>query len=150
MALYEKRLQEDLTHIRGQVRTMGDMTEKVLRNAVHALLTRNQKLANETVLADHPINRQMREVDRLCHGFIARHLPSAGHLRLISSIIRLNIAIALRAKEGIPTAVSLVPALEAKIFVIHFKVLLVWIIGLERPGKRTGRRLCAFGLRLKR
>ncbi|MEJ1355082.1 MAG: PhoU domain-containing protein [Candidatus Sedimenticola sp. (ex Thyasira tokunagai)] len=93
MARYEKRLQEDLTHIRGQVRILGDMVEKVLNDAVHALLNRNVSLANETVLADHPINRQMREIDRICHGFIARHLPSAGHLRMISSIIRLNIAL---------------------------------------------------------
>jgi phosphate transport system protein len=91
MALYEKRLQDDLNHIREQIHAMGDQTEKALVNAVHALLMGDQKLANETVLADHPINRRMREIDRLCHGFIARHLPSAGHLRLISSIIRINI-----------------------------------------------------------
>jgi phosphate transport system protein len=91
MALYEKRLQEDLSHIREQIHAMGDQTEKALTNSIHALLTGNQKLANETILADHPINRRMREIDRLCHGFIARHLPSAGHLRLISSIIRINI-----------------------------------------------------------
>jgi phosphate transport system protein len=91
MPLYEKRLQEDLSHIRDQIGTMGEMTEQALANAVHALLTGNRALANNTVLADHPINRKMREIDRLCHGFIARHLPSAGHLRMISSIIRINI-----------------------------------------------------------
>ncbi len=91
MALYEKRLQDDMEYIREQIRVMGDRVEKALNNAVHALLTENYKLANDTVLADYPINRQMREIDRLCHGFIARHLPSAGHLRRISSIIRINI-----------------------------------------------------------
>ncbi len=91
MRLYEERLQADLNHIRKQVHAMGDMVEKAMNNAIHALLTGNKRLANDTVLADHPINRQMREIDRLCHGFIARHLPSAGHLRLISSIIRINI-----------------------------------------------------------
>ncbi len=91
MAKYEKRLQDDLAHIRGEVRAMGDMVESLLSKAVHALLTGNAKLANASVLADHPVNRKMREIDRVCHGFIARHLPSAGHLRLISSIIRINI-----------------------------------------------------------
>ena len=33
----------------------------------------------------------MREIDRLCHKFIAVHLPSGTHLRLLSSIIRMNI-----------------------------------------------------------
>jgi phosphate transport system protein len=91
MALYEKRLQEDLNRIKGWVRSMGEMAERSLNDAVHALLDNDHQLANRTVLADHPINRKMREIDRLCHGFIARHLPSAGHLRLISSIIRINI-----------------------------------------------------------
>jgi phosphate transport system protein len=91
MALYEERLQEDLNYIREQVHAMGDMVEQALSNAIHALLTCNKRLANDTVLADHPINRKMREIDRLCHGFIARHLPSGGHLRLISSILRINI-----------------------------------------------------------
>lgn len=91
MAIYEKRLQADLTHIREQVGQMGEMAQKTLENAIHALLTGNHQLANDTVLADHPINRKMREIDHLCHGFIARHLPSGRHLRLISSIIRINI-----------------------------------------------------------
>ena len=91
MPLYEKRLQEDLARLKEQIGAMGEMTEQALTNAVHALLTGNRALANDTVLADHPINRKMREIDQLCHRFIARHLPSAGHLRMISSIIRINI-----------------------------------------------------------
>jgi len=35
----------------------------------------------------------MRKIDKLCHAFIAVHLPSAGHLRLLSSVIRANIII---------------------------------------------------------
>jgi len=35
----------------------------------------------------------MREIDRLCHAFIAVHLPSAGHLRILSSAIRANIGL---------------------------------------------------------
>jgi len=91
MALYEKRLQQDLIHLQEQVREMGDRAETSLKNAVHAFLTGNEEIANQTVLSDHSINRKMREIDRISHGFIARHLPSGGHLRLVSSIIRLNI-----------------------------------------------------------
>ncbi len=45
------------------------------------------------ILADHPINRKMREIDAACHAFIAVHLPSGHHLRLLSSFIRINIAL---------------------------------------------------------
>jgi len=33
------------------------------------------------------------ELDRLCHAFVARHLPSAGHLRFVSSVMRLTIGL---------------------------------------------------------
>ncbi|MEN8176434.1 MAG: PhoU domain-containing protein, partial [Pseudomonadota bacterium] len=44
-------------------------------------------------LNDGDINRAVREIDRLCHTFIVRHLPSAGHLRLMSATIRAVIAL---------------------------------------------------------
>ncbi|MGD2056040.1 MAG: phosphate signaling complex protein PhoU [Gammaproteobacteria bacterium] len=91
MSHYEERLERDLARIRERVAEMAGLVENGIKNAVHALQTGNQKLAAETILADHPINRTMREIDRLCHGFIALHLPSAGHLRLLSSVIRANI-----------------------------------------------------------
>jgi len=91
MSHYEERLQRDLTRIRKRVADMAQEVETAVKNAMHALQTGNNTLAAATVLADHPINRAMREIDRLCHGFIALHLPSAGHLRLLSSIIRANI-----------------------------------------------------------
>ncbi|MGD2138426.1 MAG: phosphate signaling complex protein PhoU [Gammaproteobacteria bacterium] len=91
MTHYEERLENDLHDIRKQVAGMASQVEKAVKNAMHALQTGNRKLAAATVLADHPINRTMREIDSFCHKFIALHLPSAGHLRLLSSVIRVNI-----------------------------------------------------------
>jgi phosphate transport system protein len=88
---YEERLEKDLNRIRERIATMGELVQESLKNSVHALLTGNQKLASATILSDMPINRLMREIDALCHRFIAVHLPSAGHLRFISSVIRTNI-----------------------------------------------------------
>ena len=93
MSHYEERLEQDLGKIREQIAAMAGMVERGLNNAVHALQTGDRKLASTTILADHSINRWMREIDRLCHAFIAVHLPSAGHLRVLSSAIRANIAI---------------------------------------------------------
>ena len=91
MSHYEKRLENDLSHIREQVRLLAGRVETAVKNAVHALLTGDKELASRTILADGHINRAMREIDSLCHSFIAVHLPSAGHLRLTSSIFRANI-----------------------------------------------------------
>lgn len=93
MSHYEERLERDLLRIRDDVANMAAHVMAGLRDAIHALLNGDHKLAAGTILADHPINRAMREIDRLCHAFIALHLPSAGHLRLLSAVIRANIAL---------------------------------------------------------
>jgi phosphate transport system protein len=91
MTHYEERLENDLKSIRAQVAAMATLVEVAVSNAMHALLTGNTRLAAATILGDHPVNRMMRKIDALCHKFIALHLPSAGHLRFLSAVIRANI-----------------------------------------------------------
>jgi len=93
MSHFEERLEADLTAIRQWVWDMGDDVEKALLNAKTALLVRDEDLAYATVLGDNPINRKSRACDRLCHTFIARHLPGAGHLREMAATIRVNVAL---------------------------------------------------------
>lgn len=93
MSHYEERLANDLDRINSSVRNLAALVERALKDAMHALLDGDTQLANFTVLRDNRINRASREIDRLCHAFIARHLPGAGHLRLISAVIRLNVAL---------------------------------------------------------
>ena len=91
MSHLEERLEHDLNEIRDQIADMGTRVEQALENSFRALQESDDKLAFTTILSDLPINRQMRRIDHLCHAFIAVHLPSAGHLRLISAVIRANI-----------------------------------------------------------
>jgi len=91
--VYEERLEHDLNRIRERVADVAVRVEEALKEALHALLHLDRRLANATVLGDMPINRAIREIDRLCHYFVARHLPAAGHLRFISSVLRMNIAL---------------------------------------------------------
>lgn len=91
MSHLEERLEHDLNEIRDHIADMGSEVEQALGGAFRALETQDDKLAFTTILSDLPINRHMRKIDRLCHAFIAVHLPSAGHLRRISSVIRANI-----------------------------------------------------------
>ena len=89
--LYEERLNSDLERIRGLVAEVAAQVSTALKNSVESLCTMDRHLAYQTILGDHPINRATREIDRLCHHFVARHLPSAGHLRFISSVLRLSL-----------------------------------------------------------
>lgn len=93
MSHFEERLEADLKFIRQWVWEMGDEVELALLNSKQALLARDEDLAYATVLGDNPINRKSRACDRLCHTFIARHLPGAGHLREMAATIRVNVAL---------------------------------------------------------
>ncbi len=93
MSHYEERLENDLDNIRSEVSKLAGWVDEAVNNSVHALLSGNEALASATILGDGPINRKMREIDSLCHQFVAVHLPSGAHLRLISSVIRTNITL---------------------------------------------------------
>jgi phosphate transport system protein len=93
MSHYEARLERDLGRISKDLATIADQVQDALRKAVHALLSGDRKQAYACILGDLPINRAVRKLDRACHGFIAIHLPSAGHLRWISAVMRINNAL---------------------------------------------------------
>lgn len=89
MPIYEEKLQKDITTIKGEVVKLGEMVKNAVNDSVTALFNGDEKLASMTVLRDFPINRQCALLNKQCHNFIARHLPSAGHLRMITAIIQM-------------------------------------------------------------
>lgn len=89
MGIYDQRLDNDLTQIRAQAAHMGQLVQAALKDAVRCLFSGNEELANLVILGDQIINRKRWEMCRLCHDCTARNLPSAGHLRFISSALRL-------------------------------------------------------------
>ena len=93
MSFYEERLERDIADIRQRIATVGKWVDDALKEGVHALLTHNVEKAARVVLGDLRINREIRKIDSLCHAFVARHLPSAGHLRFVSSVLRLSLEI---------------------------------------------------------
>lgn len=93
MSHYERRLEEDLTAIREHMHELGEHVEESLKDAVEALLSHDWDAANQVILGDRGTNRSSRQLDRLCHAFVVRHAPSAGHLRFVSSVLRLSVAL---------------------------------------------------------
>ena len=91
MGLYEQRLQQDLDIIRARVSSAARHVQTAVDRAVRGLLAADKDLCWQVVLEDRPINRELRELDALCHSFVARHYPAAGHLRLVSSVLRLSL-----------------------------------------------------------
>jgi phosphate transport system protein len=90
---YQERLERDIEEIRSRVRSVSDMVEEQVRDAVEALLHQDSPLANQVILRDRVVNRDTRTLDRLCHGFVVRHLPVGHHLRFVSAVLRLSVAL---------------------------------------------------------
>ena len=83
MAPYEKRLQTDMQKIEELLISI----EKQVRKA---LLTNNHTLAYNVILEDKAINRLEAQLKEKCFSFIVKHLPAAGHLRFVSSIMEMG------------------------------------------------------------
>ncbi len=90
---YEARMQADLIEIREMVGRLAVLIERQVGDAVHSFLEGDRHLANDVVLGDRRVNRKIRDIDHLCHAFIVRHAPSAGHLRYVSAVLRLDVAL---------------------------------------------------------
>lgn len=93
MSHLEERMESDLNYVRDRLWKLGEEVEAALRNAKKVLVLRDPEMAYDVILGDHPINRESRECDRLCHTFIARYLPGAGALREMASTIRINVVL---------------------------------------------------------
>lgn len=90
---YEVRLERDLQEIKDRVSNIASLVATALRQSLRALQHDDRQLAYQTILEDNPINRAVEACDRVCHYFVARHLPAAGHLRLISAVLRTNVVL---------------------------------------------------------
>ncbi len=91
MSHFEERLERDLQEIRDRIQVVGETVEEALKRAVQTVQSGDEATASQIILGDLPINREIRSIDRLCHSFVAQHLPSAGHLRFVSSVLRLTV-----------------------------------------------------------
>lgn len=93
MSHYEERLERDLAAITAHVFELGERVEEALKDTVDALLANDWDASNAVILGDMATNRSSRALDRACHAFVVRHAPSAGHLRFVSSVLRISVAL---------------------------------------------------------
>jgi phosphate transport system protein len=114
MSRYEERLSEDLGEIRTELRTVTEDINDALNMAIEALRKNDTDLLNEVVIGDLKINRKISHIDDICHQFVVRHLPAAGHLRFISSTLRMTIGLE-RAGDYAVTISRVVLQLEKKL-----------------------------------
>lgn len=80
---------DELSALRTSVANMGSLAERLLRDAVAALLESNTALAADVVRDDYQLDIAQREVEALAVQMIARRQPVADDLRQIVSAMRM-------------------------------------------------------------
>lgn len=104
MSGYTRRTTRDLEEIRARIADIGRRSAEAVRAAVAALMAGDLDASAEVVLGDLAINRDVRALDALCHRFVSVHLPSAGHLRFVSSVLRLNVGLERVGDQAVTVA----------------------------------------------
>jgi len=79
----------ELAAIRGKLLAMGRQVDGVVEASGRALVTRDERLANQIILADHETDDMEMDIDHLCLEVLARRQPVAGDLRLLTSALKL-------------------------------------------------------------
>lgn len=83
------RYENELRAVRAQVAAMADHAERMVRDAVLALLSGDEKLAAEVVAADRELDRMELACDQLCVQLLARRAPVGSDLRMVTATLKL-------------------------------------------------------------
>lgn len=84
-----KAFDEDITRLRGLIAEMGGLAEAAVQNAMDALITGNDTLAEQIIADDKKIDALEAEVDRLAVRIIALRAPMADDLREVIAALKI-------------------------------------------------------------
>ena len=84
------RFNQELESLKNAVLAMGGVVEQQLGNTLIALRDDDKRVAEQVVLEDAKVNEMELQIDQECMRIIARRNPTAGDLRLVLTIVKIN------------------------------------------------------------
>jgi phosphate transport system protein len=84
-----KAFDEDITKLRGLIAQMGGMAEVAVQNAMDALVTGDDALAEKIIADDQKLDALESEVDKLAVRIIALRAPMADDLREVIAALKI-------------------------------------------------------------
>ena len=85
-----EKFNAELEAISNHLLEMGGKVEKLLVDAVDALVLRDSGRAEEIIHLDHEVNEMEKRIDDECATILARRQPAASDLRLVVTVIKVN------------------------------------------------------------
>lgn len=86
----ERHFQEDFDRIKGKILMMGSLVEEQIRNALIALVERDEALAQQVIENDHKVNTFDVEIDELALDALVRYQPVAKDLRFVTTAMKIS------------------------------------------------------------
>lgn len=83
------RFDSQLEQLNNELTEMGNMIEKAIAMAIHALVCQDCEKAKEAIEYDQEIDDQEREIENLCYKLLLQQQPVAKDLRLISAAMKM-------------------------------------------------------------
>ncbi len=84
-----KAFDEDITRLRGLIAEMGGLAELAIQEALEALVTGNEELAQQVVDRDKKLDRLEGEIDAMVVRLLALRAPLADDLREIIAALKI-------------------------------------------------------------
>ena len=86
----KRHFDEELSDLKQRILRMGALVEGQIRQALAALVDRNDDLARQVIDNDRRVNSMDVEVDELCLELLALHQPAARDLRFVTTAMKIS------------------------------------------------------------
>ena len=86
----QRRFDEELADLKQQILRMGSLVEGQIRQALQALIDRDDDLATQVIENDRQVNTMDVAVDEACLELLALQQPAARDLRFITTAMKIS------------------------------------------------------------
>ncbi len=86
----ERHFEEDFDKLKSKILMMGTLVEEQIRNALTALIERDEALARQVIENDHHVNALDVEIDEMALDALVRYQPVARDLRFVTTAMKIS------------------------------------------------------------
>ncbi|MDE0145024.1 MAG: phosphate signaling complex protein PhoU [Nitrospira sp.] len=86
----ERHFEEEFEKLKSKILMMGTLVEEQIRNALTALIERDEVLAQQVIENDHKVNTLDVEIDEMSLDALVRYQPVAKDLRFVTTAMKIS------------------------------------------------------------
>jgi len=86
----ERHFEEEFEKLKSKILMMGTLVEEQIRNALTALIERDEALAQRVIANDHHVNALDVEIDEMSLDALVRYQPVAKDLRFVTTAMKIS------------------------------------------------------------